>query len=292
MGKAEKRRDLIQYGKFKMNKSEKSLKTFVFSIYQTSSIKFKFTLIELLVVVAIIGILAALLLPALQQAKQMAHQAACISNQKQMFIGFFNYANDWDGKGAAGYSCADSRYVPWQTFLAGTQGDKASASELVNGPVYVQPSDAYGCPGNLNFKNERSSFGTGGSGFGMYSGDAWGQENVIKKIFSQRISLTSNGKPAITVHFLRKLRQPEKMALLADCAKTGIYLKPEFPTSPSWEPHKGGFCEGQIHLSHPGNTADTTFFDGHVKPMTYLELNASDSKCRRFITTEGVTISL
>lgn len=57
-----------------------------------------FTLIELLVVIAIIALLAALLLPALNSARASARSAACVSNVRQIGLGFITYAGDFEGK--------------------------------------------------------------------------------------------------------------------------------------------------------------------------------------------------
>jgi len=62
------------------------------------SIKRGFTLIELLVVIAIIAILAAILFPVFARARENARRTSCQSNIKQIALGIFMYAQDYDEK--------------------------------------------------------------------------------------------------------------------------------------------------------------------------------------------------
>jgi len=55
-----------------------------------------FTLIELLVVIAIIAILAAILFPVFARAREKARQTSCLSNIKQISLGYMMYASDYD----------------------------------------------------------------------------------------------------------------------------------------------------------------------------------------------------
>jgi prepilin-type N-terminal cleavage/methylation domain-containing protein len=75
-----------------------------------------FTLIELIVVIAVIGILAALLLPALSMAKQKAIQTQCLSNVKQLDLELHLYAGDYNDLLPPGYQGVNIS-MPFADFL-------------------------------------------------------------------------------------------------------------------------------------------------------------------------------
>ena len=108
-----------------------------------------FTLIELLVVIAIIAILAAMLLPALNQAKAKALQISCTGNMKQIGLGARMYADDNDGI-----------LVPLRQTPAGQPNDDAhrwSWRALIF--PYVNSTKIFACPSQPSYPYDNSKAG-------------------------------------------------------------------------------------------------------------------------------------
>jgi prepilin-type N-terminal cleavage/methylation domain-containing protein/prepilin-type processing-associated H-X9-DG protein len=103
-----------------------------------------FTLIELLVVVAIIAILAAMLLPALSNAKQKAWTTSCNSNLHQIGIGMRLFADD---NGESYPESGGTVYWGGMDSLPPGGSGKRSWSEQVF--PYVGATNVFNCPGNV-----------------------------------------------------------------------------------------------------------------------------------------------
>lgn len=234
---------------------------------KASAEKNEFTLIELLIVVAIIGILFALLLPALAGAKETAKQVACLSNQKQIGMLMSLYRADYRGNSPAACSTIDSESTYfWSKFIDGLPAGSAGQvdDDYFSGNAYGK-GGVFRCP-----KNKYST--TSKNVYGFYDTVRNNSEDIK---FIKEFRPNSNTK--FVYYKLTSMPMPANFLMI------GCSLASNLPSkSFQWEgTYK--FRRESVRNNGPGNTnhglwmvhfnqANGMFADGHAEIMTMGKL--------------------
>ena len=116
-----------------------------------------FTLIELMAVIAIIGILAALLLPVLNSARNKARRTTCLNNLRQISLGVRMYADDSNDKSPNPTNGTRNVYIAYKALMKNYVGLKGPSSE--RDKVFACPADTFYYDYTLNLHYPRPLVG-------------------------------------------------------------------------------------------------------------------------------------
>ena len=248
----------------------------VSSVGNPSGCQFRkaFTLIELLVVIAIIAILAAMLLPALSQAKKRAQGISCINNLKQLTLAAMVYAGDFQDAIPVNDAAGDAWVTGDVSGRTGTDG----ITNIVNIQAgvlwpYNKALSIYECPGDQDVAmvsgvgigrrvRNYSLNGMMGNNNGLAQG---AQVHPNEKENFKFVSVINPGPSDASFFF------DEQSGATSD--KTSIddgYFAVDDGTSGSYFTYNSRQFRNVLSSRH-GNFGQLSYADGHAGHMKWLE---------------------